>query len=395
MSREGKAKGRPLHESLVRVAYGFAALAGLTGATLLAGWTFFGPAVLREWCGPIYMKTNAALGLLLAGAGLVLVTPAEVGRTRRWMGRICAAVALLLGALTFGEHLTGWDLGIDRLFASEPPGAVGVTSPNRMGPPASLSLALLGLALLLLSCRGSRTDQVAVRQALALVVILVAILPTIGYLYGAEELYEHARYTGIAWPTAVALLGLGIGVLCARPRDGLMAAVTAEDPGGGMIRSLLFPMILLPVILGWFRLVGERQGLYDAASGTATMMVIFIVVFSALTYHAGAGSPSRRQPCGKASDCTVPSVKPSTTAYGCVLPTEETSMPASRSSGWWGLRSSNAQTLAGATFSIRTMRSGPLRRGRSACGREERGTSNTATAAWTGDGIRFWLAACR
>ncbi len=287
MSREGKAKGRPLHESLVRVAYGFAALAGLTGATLLAGWTFFGPAVLREWCGPIYMKTNAALGLLLAGAGLVLVTPAEVGRTRRWMGRICAAVALLLGALTFGEHLTGWDLGIDRLFASEPPGAVGVTSPNRMGPPASLSLALLGLALLLLSCRGSRTDQVAVRQALALVVILVAILPTIGYLYGAEELYEHARYTGIAWPTAVALLGLGIGVLCARPRDGLMAAVTAEDPGGGMIRSLLFPMILLPVILGWFRLVGERQGLYDAASGTATMMVIFIVVFSALTYHAG------------------------------------------------------------------------------------------------------------
>ena len=217
---------------------------------VFAGWMLLGPAVLREWSGAIYMKTNAALGLLLAGAGLVLLIPAEAGPGRRWAGRACAAVVLLLGALTFSEHLIGWNLGIDQLLATEPPGAAGVTSPNRMGPPASLSFLLLGPALLLLSRQGRRAGRRALDQSLALVVVLVALLPTIGYLYGADELYGIARYTGIAWPTAVALLALGLGVLCARPQDGLMAAVTADDPGGRTIRWLLLPMILLPLTPG-------------------------------------------------------------------------------------------------------------------------------------------------
>ena len=183
--------------------------------------------------------------------------------------------------------MIGWNLGIDQLLATEPPGAAGVISPNRMGPPASLSFALLGPALLLLSRQGKRAGRRALDQSLALVVVLVAMLPTIGYLYGADELYGIARYTGIAWPTAVALLALGLGVLCARPQDGLMAAVTADDPGGRTIRLLLLPMILLPLVLGWLRLAGERYGLYEAALGTAMMMLIFIVIFSALVYYAG------------------------------------------------------------------------------------------------------------
>ena len=126
------------------------------------------------------------------------------------------------------------------------------------------------------------------------------MLPTIGYLYGADELYGTARYTGIAWPTAVALLALGLGVLCARPQDGLMAAVTADDPGGRTIRLLLLPMILLPLTLGWLRLAGERYGLYEAALGTAMMMLIFIVIFSALVYYAGRRvSQSAAFPCGR------------------------------------------------------------------------------------------------
>ena len=40
-------------------------------------------------------------------------------------------------------------------------------------------------------------------------------------------------------------------------------------------------------MLGWLRLAGERYGLYEAALGTAMMMLIFIVIFSTLIYHAG------------------------------------------------------------------------------------------------------------
>ena len=54
---------------------------------------------------------------------------------------------MLLGALTLSEHLFGWNLGIDQLLATEVPGVARTASPNRMGPPASLSMTLLGLAV--------------------------------------------------------------------------------------------------------------------------------------------------------------------------------------------------------------------------------------------------------
>ncbi len=98
------AKSRPLHRWLVHVARGLGMLAGLAGAMVFAGW-MLGIAPLGDLTGAIIMKTNAALGLLLAGTGLVLLIPAEAGRHRRWAGRICATMVLLLGALTFSEHL--------------------------------------------------------------------------------------------------------------------------------------------------------------------------------------------------------------------------------------------------------------------------------------------------
>ncbi|MHB8864324.1 MAG: PAS domain-containing protein [Pirellulaceae bacterium] len=288
MNWQGESRELPVIRSAVWLAYGVGAAAAFTGAMVFAGWVLLGPTVLRLWFGPIYMKTNAAVALLLAGVGLMLLIPTQTGSVRRWAGRVCAAAVLLLGALTLSQHLFGWNLGIDQLLARESPGAAAVTSPNRMGPPASLNFALAGSALLLLSYQGRHAGRRrAASQVLAVMIIMVAFLPAIGYLYGANELYGIARYTGIARPMAMALLGLGIGILCARPHDGWMAAVTADDPGGAIIRSLLLPVILLPLTLGWLRLVGEREGLYEAALGTAIMTLIVILALSALIYHAG------------------------------------------------------------------------------------------------------------
>jgi two-component sensor histidine kinase len=280
------AEGRPLHQWLVHVARGLGILAALAGATVFAGW-MLGIAPLRDLSGAIIMKTNTALGLLLAGTGLVLLIPAQTGRGRRWAGRICATIVLLFGALTFSEHLLGWNLGIDQLLASEAPGAAGAVSPNRMGPLTCLTFFLLGPALLLLGRQEKRAGRRALDQSFALLVVLAALLPTIGYLYGANELFGAARYTGIAWPTAAALLALGLGLLCARPQEGLMAAVTADDPGGRTIRFLLVPMILLPLMMGWLRLAGEYHGLYESALGTSLLTLAYIVIFSALVYYAG------------------------------------------------------------------------------------------------------------
>jgi peptidoglycan/LPS O-acetylase OafA/YrhL len=136
-------KRHPLHWWLVHLARGLALLSGLIGATVLVGW-MLGVAPLRDLTGVITMKTNTALAMLLAGAGLVLLIPQQTTRGRRYAGQACAAVVLALGAMTFSEHLIGWNLRIDQLLATEPPGAAGVTSPQPHGAAGIAEFSLVG-----------------------------------------------------------------------------------------------------------------------------------------------------------------------------------------------------------------------------------------------------------
>ena len=83
--------------------------------------------------------------------------------------------------------------------------------PNRMGAPASVSFVLAGAALLLLSGRRGRGLWAA--QGLAVGICLIGLLGTIGHLYDVRALYALVP-SAVAWPTAVTLLALGVGLLC-------------------------------------------------------------------------------------------------------------------------------------------------------------------------------------
>jgi PAS domain S-box-containing protein len=262
-------------------AFGTGTLVALVGAAHLVAW--LAGAMVQRGTSGITMKTNTALCLSLLGTSLCLLVARDTPVTRHF-ARACAVLASLIGLLTLSENIFGWDLGIDQILAQEVSGALGMVYPNRIGTPASIGIALLGLALLLTSLGGARWLVGA--QAMALCVSLIGLLTTVGYLYGAQWLYGVARVTAIAWPTAVSLLLLGLGVVCARASEGLMTRVTAADSGGAAIRRLL-PVLVVPVGLDWLRLLGERSRLFDAAMGTALMMVLFIVVFGTATYLAG------------------------------------------------------------------------------------------------------------
>ena len=251
----------------------------VVGAWHLAAWVG-GASAVRGLSG-ITIKANAALCLLLLGASLALGSPGDAwhATVRRVVGVTLAALAALVGGLTLFENVAGLDLGIDQLIATEPEGAVGVVAPNRMGLPAAASAFLAGLALLAFA---RRPPLVLAGQALGLGVALLGLVSTMGYVYQVHAFYGIAGVTAIAWPTAACLLALGVGLLCARPAEGLMRLVTTDDAGGHLIRRLLAPTLLVPFVLGWLRLLGERRGWFDPTVGTGLVMLFFMVVFSAL-----------------------------------------------------------------------------------------------------------------
>jgi PAS domain S-box-containing protein len=250
----------------------------IIGGSWLIAWLSGVGAQWSKW-DILIPKTNVSLALLLAGAALLFLGPGKPEVRRRWAGTAVAIIVLLIGALTFSEHLFHYNLGIDQLLATEPPGAAGTTTPNRMGPFAAASLTLLGTGLLALSSR-RRT----VAPYLGIIVCLINFLPAVGYLYGLDEFYRLPTTTAIAWPTLVGLIAVGLGLVFAHGDGQPMAMLLRDDVGGILLRRLLPAIVLVPLVLGFLRIQGEQHGLYDTATGTGLFALTMAVLFSFLLW---------------------------------------------------------------------------------------------------------------
>lgn len=261
-----------------------AAVAILVGAAALAGWVT-GNEALRGFASGVTVKTNTAIALLLSGFGLLLLARENPSPARSRAARTLAILVAAIGAATFLEHLFGWNFGIDEALFGEDPGSAATQSPNRMGPPASITFPLIGAALFLLG--GAKPADHARSQRLALVVMVIALFSIIGYVFGVREFYGIARFTGISLNAGISFLALGCGVFAARPEAGYMRQVASAESGGALIRRLLPACVAVPIVLGYVRAVGQDAGLYDNQFGRSLLIFAFIVVFTILTWWTG------------------------------------------------------------------------------------------------------------
>ena len=188
-----------------------------------------------------------------------------------------------LGVTTLSQHVFGWDAGIDQLLFREEPGAAATAGPGRMGPPACISFALLGSATLLMGRRSKGGQSPA--QWVALLAMPFPALGVVGYVTGATQLYELARFTGIALHTAIACLCLALAVLLARPELKPAALLVADDPGGRVARTMLPVAIVLPILLTQLRRAAERRELFDPTFGRALTLLALVVTFSVIIWR--------------------------------------------------------------------------------------------------------------
>jgi len=257
-------------------------LSVLIGATVLLGWYVESDALKGAIGASITMKTNAALCFVLAGLALALDGAAPRTGQRR-AAQVLGALVAALGGATFLEHITSWNLGIDQLLFSEPEGQAATASPNRMGPPASISFLCVGLGVLLLDWRIRGAHPF---RYLPLVAVAIGVTCAIGYLSQTAALYSRMT-TGIAWPTAIVLATLGLGVLCSRPETAPVRVLCRDDAGGRVARMLLAPAVGLPVVVLVAQEIGARLGWFSPSIGVALMAVSMILALTTLVLWAG------------------------------------------------------------------------------------------------------------
>jgi len=260
-------------------AAGLYAFAG--GLVSFAAWPLDLPAFADWEADGISTQPNAGLAAIFAGAALVCVS---LGRMRR--AAVLGVAPGLLGAVTLFEHLTGVDLGIDRLFLFERTWGGALTMvPGRMGMPGSISWTLVGVAIFLLA-RGPRARRAA--AALGIVVAAIASLSVTGYLFGADGLYSLPRLTAIAFQTATMLLAVGLGLVAAVPERQPMRGLLDEGAAGVFIRRTLPFLVILPLAIGLLRLEGEEAGLYDTRMGVAVLVLLNVASLCAVLWWGAA-----------------------------------------------------------------------------------------------------------
>jgi len=153
-------------------------------------------------------------------------------------------------------------------------------------PLTAIGLVLVGSALLILDFE-MRSGQ-RPSQYLTLLTSLVGLLGLGGYVYGGWALDAMPPYATMELPSAVSLVLLPLGVLAARPDRGLMATVISDSAGGTVARRLLPMAVVVPLVTGWLRLLGEQAGLYGLEFGLALFALANVAVFSGVIWGSAA-----------------------------------------------------------------------------------------------------------
>jgi PAS domain S-box-containing protein len=274
-----------------KTAFVAALIAIAVGVGVLVGWFFEIESLKRIAVGYVAMNPAAAVGFILSGTSLALLLWQSRGEGQEspiviLAARLCALGVALIGLSKLVAILTRWDPGVDQwLFHAKLADAFRL--PNRLSPNAALKFLLLGCSLL-----GANAKNRPIRFGVEFSVAAVgfgSLLAVIGYTYGIESFYDIGDYIPIALPTALTFLALTAGLLLCHRDTGILAIMAGSSAGGTMARRLLPSAVVVPVVLGWLTLQGEKAGCYRWEIGEAMFVVASILIFTLLVCWSATG----------------------------------------------------------------------------------------------------------
>jgi PAS domain S-box-containing protein len=151
-----------------------------------------------------------------------------------------------------------------------------------MSPISAVSFSVLALAMLPWPVRLRRPWLTL--ELLVLLTSVGAFIMLLGHAYKATTLYSLPGFSVVALHTALGLFALTTGVLTVHPRFRLASQIMTRDQAGAEMRRLLPAAILVPCVIGWALIQGEKQGWYDTPLGLAMFTAANMLAFSGLVW---------------------------------------------------------------------------------------------------------------
>lgn len=245
------------------------------GALSFLGWPLDIPWLTDWFQRGASIQPNTAVLITLSGTALILI----FNQYRRPACVLGLFVAIVSG-LTLLQYFIGVDFGFNhQLTFGRPWGQHLFIAVGRPGPPASFSLMLVGIAIVLFSARSPLDSRLhRYIPLLGVVVAVIMLFSLSGYVFDARNFYSIPWLSAIAFQTATMLMMLGVGLIVAMPKQEPMLTLCSDSRAAVLARIVLPTLIGLPILIGVLGRVGEVGGLVDAGTGRAIGTIFGIVV---------------------------------------------------------------------------------------------------------------------
>lgn len=245
-------------------------------------------ATLSEWYrgldpttgfypGGVAMLPLSCVSFALTGTALAFATRRERPFALRVASIVLACLGILIALIELTAWIVGRNLGLDLIMFSDQLRRAPWDPPGRMAlnTVAGVLLTALGIVALHFDDRTGKSTA----HWIGLLGGTVGFLGLIGYAFGVTRLYSMGGYSGMAISSAACLFVLALGIIFARRSSGLPRLLVDPGAAGTVARRLVPAAVVVPFLLGWFRLAGEKSGFYDTPFGVSLYVLATVAIF--------------------------------------------------------------------------------------------------------------------
>jgi signal transduction histidine kinase len=242
----------------------------------LTGWLFnitLFKSILPQW---IPMKIITAACFIFAAAALVIIRLNLPGNLKKLLSRALAIFIILASLSTLYVYFIYSVAGHESVLAKVSVLAFYTAPDTRMAFLTACNFFIFGCIVILLTAGKTKTDDIA--HVLIIPVVLVSYFVPVSYILNIYSVTEFNDIP-IALNTGITFCALCFAVLFVCPDTWLMEVFTSDNMGGMMARRLLPGLLLLPMLIGWFRIKGEREEIFRSEVGVAIVALIYTGCF--------------------------------------------------------------------------------------------------------------------
>jgi PAS domain S-box-containing protein len=247
----------------------------------LAGWIFnigLFKSITPKWES---MEFITSLCFIVSALTLVIIQLNFSAFIKRTLSISLAFVISIIGLTTLYVYLFYLDTGHESSITQLSSLSLYLSPVSRMDILTTVNFILVGCILFLFASEKERSSGIA--HIITVPVFLISYLSIISYVldvYSSTEL----RNISFAVNTAIAFCGICSAVLLMKPETWLMKLFNSRDTAGIISRKLFPALVVLPVLIGWLRIRGERMGLIKSEEGIALVAIAYVFCFMILIW---------------------------------------------------------------------------------------------------------------